>query len=204
MVGADVNTRILERQRAALEAAISKNPDMEKRLRKLVRQVLLEARKRMTGDAQRAMKSDPRATAESIRTSVYKAVLGGNVNILNKRRAGKARNTYEAPRKGVSGRGGNRRRRGMRTDTVLHYGPIDRGFILRFLNDGAGGNGRQIEFTPNSRRKVDKWNKHPNTGNRGRIAPRNWFGPSAERWVQQAADNLTRLIYAEVNKVMER
>lgn len=203
MIGVEVNTRILERQRQALEAALSTNPETEKRLRKLVREVLLEARKRMTADARTAMKSDPRGTAESIRTSVYKAILGGNVNILNKRRAGKARNTYEAPRAGSTGRGGNRRPRGMRTDTILHYGPIDRGFILRFLNDGAGESGRQIEFTPNARRRVDKWNSHPNTGNRGRIAPRRWFGPSAERWVQQAADNLSRLIYAEVKKMME-
>ena len=201
-IESEIQPKMIERQRKALEAALSTNPETEKKLRKLIREVLIEARKNMVGDASDAMKSDPRETARAIRTSVYKAILGGNVNIFNSRKA-HGQNSYIPPRN-PSHRGGNRRSRSQRTNAIMSYAPLDRGFILRWINDGmTKTNPRVISFTKNSKRKVDKWNKHPNTGNRGSITARHFFGPSAQRWVQQAADNLNRLIYAEVKKLMD-
>lgn len=203
----EVNVQMMERQRKALEAAISTNPETEKRLRKYIRQVLLEARERIVADASDKMKSDQRHTAEAIRTSVYKAILGGNVNIYNSRKA-HGQNSY-VPTRNPSHRGGNRRPRSARTEQIMSYAPLDRGFILRWINDGAGDGGRKVRFTPDQRRtsgrwpSYQKWAKKPNTGNRGSISPRHFFGPSAQRWVQQAADNLNRLIYAEVKKLMD-
>lgn len=185
-IESEIQPVMIERQRRALEAALSTNPGTEKRLRKLIRDVLLKAREKMTDDARAAMKEDPRGAAHSIRTSVYKAVLGGNVNIFNSRKAGR-RSTYTPERKldkNPRQRGGNRRRISFSTMRINSYGPHDRGFILRFINDGV--NTRMTRY-----------------GNRGSISARHFFGPSAQRWVQQAADNLNVLIYSEVKKLME-
>jgi phosphoribosylamine-glycine ligase len=78
----------------------------------------------------------------------------------------------------------------------MSYGPLDRGFILRFQNDGTGE--RFINFTSNDNRKADKWNKHPNTGGRGAIAPRNFFRGTGTRALAQAADTLANLINTEL------
>lgn len=204
----EVNTSIIERQRKVLEAALSSNPEMERRMRKHIRAVLKEARKQIVGDISGKLKSDPRGAEQAVRTSVYRAVLGGNVNIYNSRKA-HGSNTY-VPQSNPSPRGGNRRPRSSRTQQIMSYAPLDRGFILRFVNDGTGN--RTINFRSDSRREkvnrgarggnVNKYGNTVNTGLRGKIAPRQFFGPSAQRWVQQAADNLTRLIYQEVQNIM--
>jgi hypothetical protein len=148
------------------------------------------------------MKHDPRGAAQAVRTSVYKKILGANINIFSSRKA-HGSNNYEPPRKGVSGRGGNRRTRSGRTRQIMGYAPLDRSFILRWINDGTPG-ARNIEFTPNDRRKVDKWNKHPNTGNRGNIAARNFFRGAGERALAQAADNLANLIETELEAMLNK
>ena len=61
-----------------------------------------------------------------------------------------------------------------------------------------------IEFTANDKRKVDKWNKHPNTGSRGAIAPRNFFRGAGERALAQAADNLATLIDTELEAILNK
>ena len=78
---------------------------------------------------------------------------------------------------------------------MMSYQGSERGFILRWLNDGmTKTNPRVIQFTENERRKVDKWNKHPNTGNRGAIGARNWFGSASQREIENAAANLDKMI----------
>jgi hypothetical protein len=85
----------------------------------------------------------------------------------------------------------------------MNYAPLDRGFILRWINDGKPG-ARNIQFKSNDRRKADKWNKHPNTGNRGNIAPRNFFRGAGERALAQAADNLATLIDTELDDILNK
>jgi hypothetical protein len=85
---------------------------------------------------------------------------------------------------------------------MMHYAPLDRGMILRWLNDGA--NDRVINFTPNDNRKVDKWNKHPNTGNRGSIAARNFFRGAAQPALSKAVDQLSRLIDTELENILNK
>lgn len=202
----EIDTEIIERQRKVLEAALTSSPEMERRLQKHIRSVLMEARKDIVGDISAKLKSDPRGAAQAVRTSVYRAVLGGNVNIFNSKKAHGV-NTYE-PQRNPSPRGGNRRQRSSSTQRIMSYAPLDRGFILRFVNDGTGD--RTINFRSDSRRERvnrgsrggSKYGKTINTGLRGKIAPRHFFGPSAQRWVQQAADNLSRLIYMEVQKII--
>ena len=202
MVSLEVNDAVVLEQKQILEQALSTNPKTQKALQKLIRKVIMEARANVVSAASAKMKNDPRGAAQAVRTSVYKKILGANINIFSSRKA-HGQNSYEPPRKGVSGRGGNRRSRSPRTSQIMGYAPLDRGFILRWINDGTPG-ARNIEFTPNNRRKVDKWNKHPNTGNRGNIAARNFFRGAGERALAQAADNLATLIDTELEAMLNK
>lgn len=202
MIGLEVNDAVVLEQKQVLEQALSTNPKTKKALQKLIRMVIMEARDKVSRAASSKMKSDPRGAARAVRTAVYKKILGANINIFNSRKA-HGSTSYEPPRNGVSGRGGNRRTRSDRTRQIMGYAPLDRGFILRWINDGTPG-ARNIEFTPNERRKVDKWNKHPNTGNRGNISARNFFRGAGERALAQAADNLAGLIETELKSMLNK
>lgn len=171
------------------------NPGFEKRLRDVIRKIMGQARANLRKDAATGlqMESDPRHAYKAVRYAVYKRLFGGQVNILNSRRAG-AETGYRPARTLTPGqRGGNRRVRNSRT--LDKYEGVDRGFILRWLNNGmTKTNPRTIAFTENSNRKVDKWNKHPNTGNRGVIQARNWFGNASHKELQAVAGQMQILI----------
>lgn len=192
MIGLEVNDAIILEQQKVLEAALSTNPKTQKALQKLIRKALMEVRPELVSAAKGAMGSDPRGAAQGIRTTVYKKILGGNVNILNMRRKAGAPTSYEPPRKlRPHQRGGNRVPRGKRTDTVMHYGPRDRQFILRFINSGtsdrmAGTRGGRL------------------SGNRGSIAARNFFRGAGERALTKAADNLATLIDTELEAMLNK
>ena len=188
-------------QRKELDKLLMSNPQMEKRVQGLIRKVLGEVRKRL-GENIPFKHGDPRKAYKAIRTIVYKRVLGGNVNILNKRRAGPL-TEYSPTRTLRSGqRGGNRRLRSERTYKLESYSGPDRGFILRFLNSGTAD--RYISFKYDEAREhvtrgsqggnLRKYGRTINTGYRGSIAPRNWFGNRSQREMQNAARNLERLI----------
>ena len=171
------------------------NPGFEKRLRDTIRKVLGHARANLRKNAASRlnMDSDPRHAYKAVRFAVYKHIFGGQVNILQSRRAG-APSDYKPDRTlDQSKRGGNRRRRQSR-DLGIYEG-VDRGFVLRWLNGGMPKtNPREIKFTSNDKRHVDKWNKHPNTGNRGAIAARNWFGNASLTELERQASNLDAMI----------
>jgi hypothetical protein len=182
----------LERKIAQLS---TENPGFSKRLRAVIAKVLKEARNEISSRAEQGlqMKSDPRHAYRAVRYAVYKRIFGGQLNILQSRRAG-ASTTYSPPRTlKAERRGGNRR---LRTSRNLDkYEGVDRGFILRWLNNGmTKTNPRTIHFTENPKRKVDKWNKHPNTGNRGAIAARNWFRGASLQELQSVAGEMQQLI----------
>ena len=185
-----------------LEQMKTQGTGFEKRLREAIRKILGEARAELRKGAASGldMKNDPRHAYKAVRYSVYKRIFGGQVNILQSRRAG-SRTNYEPERTlNASKRGGNRRARSNRTQDVMSYEGVDRGFILRFLNDGmTKTNPRTIRFTENDRRKVDQWNKHPNTGNRGAISARNWFGGASHRQLELAAGKMQELIDTIIN-----
>lgn len=192
MIGLEVNDAVIVEQRKVLEQALSTNPKTQKALQKLIRQSLMEVRPQLVAAARGAMGSDPRGAANGIRLSVYKKILGGNVNILNMRKKAGKPTTYEPPRKlHPHQRGGNRVPRGKRTDTVMHYGPHDRQFILRFINSGtsdrmAGTRGGRL------------------SGNRGSIAARNFFSSASASLLTKAADNLAMLIDTELEAMLNK
>ena len=181
----------LVKQREDLERLLMSNPAMEKKVQGLIRKVLMAARREI-GKSIPFKDGDPRQAYKAVKTSVYRQILGGNVSILNKRSAAKF-SSYEPPRTlNPSKPGGNRRPRSQRTWNLVHYAGPDRGFVLRFLN--AGTQARAVNFTYDENRVGTRWNKHPNTGYRGRIKPRNFFEPASHQALRKAADQLSHLI----------
>ena len=165
---------------------------MEQRITKIIREAIKAARSMVTADAKGATGSDPRHAYKAVRSMVYKRILGGNISILQKRKAGSGKSGYEPPRTLRPGqRGGNRVPRSARTQQMMDYEGSDRGFILRFLNSGTG---QRTAGTRNGRLH----------GNRGSIAARNWFPSSGQRAMNAAAqyiiDEIDRLIAEEFGK----
>lgn len=188
----DIDDSVIVEQRKVLEQALSTNPKTQKVLQKLIRNALTEIKPDVIASVRSALKSDPRGAAKGIRTIVYKKILGGNINILNRRKNAGAPTSYEPPRKLRPGqRGGNRVPRGQRTDTVMHYGPLDRQWILRIVNSGTGD---RTAGTRGGRL----------SGNRGSIAARNFFGSAGTPALMKAADNLANLIDAEFENMLNK
>lgn len=177
------------------------NPGFEKRLRGVIRKVLGEARAKLSKDATSGlqMKSDPRKAYKAVRYAVYKRLFGGQVNILQSRKAG-AMNLYESPKKGLPKRGGNRVLRSKRTTDIMSYQGKDRGFILRFLNQGTGD--RAIHSMGNRTLRtggVSILATKSLGGNRGSITARNWFGSASQRELENVASHLQDIIDKVIN-----
>ena len=191
MFGIDTNDTVVLEQQKVLEQALSTNPKTQTALRKLVQQVIKDARNQVVNSLH-FDNGDPRGAAHSIRRVVYKKILGANINIYDRRRSAGKPSTYEPPRKLREGqRGGNRVPRGTRTDTVMHYGPADRSWILRIVNSGtadrmAGTRGGRL------------------SGNRGAIAPRNFFSTKGMPAMERAVNNLANLIDDELMNILSK
>jgi hypothetical protein len=178
------------------------NPGFEKRLRGFIRQVLGEVRAKLSKDATSGLqiKSDPRKAYKAVRYAVYKRIFGGQVNILQSRKAG-AMNLYEPPKKGLPKRGGNRVLRSKRTTDIMSYQGKDRGFILRFLNQGTGD--RAIHSMGNNALRtggVSILATKSLGGNRGSITARNWFGSASQKELENVAGHLQEIIDKIINE----
>ena len=197
-----IDDTIISNQEQNLRAAMTTDPKMRKVIQQHIREALFEARRDVM--AAFPAEHDPREARRAIRTSVYDKVLGGNINILTGKKA-HGTNSYEPQRTLVAGqRGGNRRKRSLRTQQIMSYAPLDRGFILRFVNSGTKT--RVIGFRNTQKGNRDRYNarvtrihrgEKAHTGNRGSIAPRNWFMPSAESSLGNAAQNIADMIAIE-------
>jgi hypothetical protein len=183
----------LIKQKQDLENLLMTNPAMEKKVQGLIRKVLLAARRQVSGDihGMKFNNGDPRQAYKAVKSAVYRRILGGNVSILNKRKAGRRgpvppvvhKLETEVNSKG-NHRGGNRMPRSRRTEDLLTYQGADRGFILRFLNQGTSDRESRI-------------------GDRGAIAPRNFFANSSQKAMEQAAVQLDALIEELIKKEMK-
>ena len=187
MIGLEFDNTATVRQKAALEAMLVSNPDTAAAMRKLISQEVSKARAAVAQAASGALKNDPREAWKAVRRSVYKSILGGQVNILNQKGAASGSNGYRSARKLDSNphqRGGNRRKRSARTDRIDGYVGKDRGFILRFVNSGTAE--RQTRY-----------------GRRGSITARNWFPNIGQRELEAAAERLAVAIDRELVRIME-
>lgn len=181
MVQAELNQQVAQNTSEALAVLFVDNPDTRKRIRKIIREELKDAAKRMREDAKYEMKDDPRKAYRAVKSSVYRKILGGNVSILNPRKAG-ARYQLVKPRKldqNPHQRGGNRRKRSERTNAVDSYFGRDRAFILRFVNSGTAV-------------------RHTQYGNRGSITARNWFPNMGQKELELASENLANVMEEEL------
>lgn len=181
----------LAEQVKQLKAMMSDDPGFRKRVNNVIRRVLMEARKQVSEDAKGVLDNDPRHAYKAVRSAVYKRILGGQLNILAKRKAGQPGN-YQKPRKGLPPRGGNRWGRSARTKAIEGYEGSDRGFVLRFVN--AGASGRAIRSFTGKDGERHSLRTSVKGGNRGSIAPRNWFGQASQKALEHAAGNMDEFI----------
>ena len=193
---ADINGNFivegLQEQMVQLDALLASNPQMEAKMRRVISKVLVKATKWTQKQIGGKMPNDPRHAAKAVRKAVYRRILGGNINILSKRRASVPKiGSYRPTRTLKSGqRGGNRRSRNERTIRMDSYQADDRGFILRFLESGArrgGGDRKMGAFQKDEHRSDVKRGSQGgnisrygnigkvNTGNRGHINATNIF-----------------------------
>ena len=195
-----IDDTIISNQQQNLKAAMTTDPNMRKVIQQHIREALYEARREVMQAF--PAENDPRESRRAIRVSVYQKILGGNINILTGKKA-HGTSQYEPPRN-PSRRGGNRRKRSERTKQIMGYSALDRGFILRFVNSGTKT--RVIGFRNTLRSNSSLYNEtvsrihsgdRAHTGNRGAIAARNWFMPSAESSLGNAASNIAEMIAIE-------
>ena len=200
----EINAQLAENQQQVLRALSTTNPDTNKMLREAIFQELKAARNAIVNSIK--FKEDPRGTAHAVRRYVAKKYLGGVVSILPTRHSPGPKTNYEPPRKPRTGqRGGNRMLRSQRTDDIMHYGPMDRDFILYYVDQGtnpryaAGRNGKWGRSGGNR-----TFGKLQDEGEyfRGSIAPRNFFGKTGPQAMQHAVENLGRIIDEEWQKVI--
>ena len=163
-----------------LDQLLLTNPEMEKKVRRIVRQVILGAMGPVQAAADR---QSTKQAAQAVRKAVYKKILGGSINILDGRgRAGsRAPLPPESRRKKSHAVGGNRIPRSRRTEDLLTYQGKDRAFILRFLNSGTTS--RHNGYRPT-----------------GAIAARNWFQNITHRELQAASEQFDLLLDALIQK----
>lgn len=169
-----------------LEKLLTSDPEMEKEIRAIVSKVLREAVKEVSSAAAQHIKNDPRGAYKAVRKMVYKRMLGGNINILSPRRAGKRGSEPASTRGRLS-----------RTTDIMSYRGIDRSFILRFVNSGTDDrrttymNGHAIlRSNINERPKRNGGYMTNVIGARGRITPRGFFGPAAQKAMNSAAKEM--------------
>lgn len=202
------NAVFIENQRT-LEAALSTNPKTKEALQGLVRKCIFEARRQVAMSIKFA-NGDPRNTRQAIRSTVYRKVFGGNLNILDPKKA-HGKNAYQTPQTNRGHlRGGNRMARSPRTQQILDYSGLDREFIMRFVDSGTRQRfvGFRNAQKSNSRRYLEtkqRWDAGGGrTGNRGAIAARGFFARYGERALEIAADKLATLIESELKNTLEK
>ena len=148
-------------------------------MRTAIGYVLEQARRDTVSKIASELKSDPHHAARAVRRTLYKAILGGNINILPKKKAGAAGNVPPTTRGRLAS-----------TTRYMSYTGSDRGFILRFINAGTKDrvathmNGHRILRTER------RGNRHYTTttiGSRGQLLGQNFFGPNSLAAMNEAA-----------------
>lgn len=177
-----VNPAVEMDMQKALARMMVSDKQLSREIRNLISKELRKAAKNIRADIKNAFYDDPRKAYLAVKSSVYKRMLGGNVSILNPRRAGarylllRKRKIDENPHQW----GGNRRKRSNTTIKEDSYFGKDRAYILRFNNSGT----------------VNRITRY---GSRGAITGRNMFGISAAFQMQEAEHNIAKIIEEEVN-----
>ena len=123
----EINTEAIRKHVGDLGKMLTTNNEMRDRIRNIIRQEIKKARADISKDIRNNLGSDPRKAYRAVRSTIYKQVLGGNINILAPRKAG-ARYMLIRQRTLKDGQWGG---------------------VLRFNNSGTGQ--RHISIGPNAR-----------------------------------------------------
>ena len=145
---------------------------------------------------QKALAVGAHYAAYAISRRTYKERYGGNINIAGHRGRISSRSRIVEPPTG--GKSGIRRDRTVKDRTMQlrkYYGP-DRDFILRILNEGRD------TFMAKSDGPIGRGSK-ATWGNRGAIAPRNWFGATLRSDLELAARQLGLSLEKQVKEWVE-
>ena len=178
-----------------LEKLLSTDKTMEIGLRNAVKYVLEQARKDVVSAAANALANDPNHAAKAVRHSLYKQILGGQINILRKKRAGKAGSVP-----------GSNRGRLKHTKQILGYQGSDRGFILRFVNAGTKTrtaeymNAHPIRRGNIAERPSSRTYRTATIGGRGVVVGKNFFGPAA----QAAMNEVLPLLQEKFDEIIQQ
>lgn len=175
-----------------LERILFKNPDFEQYMRTAVGYVLEQARKDVVSAAKQALDTDPHGAARAVRRIVYKQILGGNLNILRKKRAGKMGSVPASSRGRLAS-----------TERMMGYRGADRGFILRFVNAGTANRvAKHMDGHSIMRNEKVKWHEYKSgkIGGRGAIAGKDFFGHAAQSAIQEAS----QLLQVELDRIIKK
>lgn len=168
-----------------LDRLLTEKPYMKKFLRKITSSALAKGRSSFSKASRTMLSNDPRQAYRAVRYSVYKSIVGGQINILNKRRAGNTRvrlNSTSILEHDPHHRGGNRIKRSANTERIDSYFGPDRGFILRFVNNGTNA-------------RISRY------GNRGSIGTNNWFAQNSKEIMEQVSKNFTEQTELAINEI---
>lgn len=180
----EINQAEVERQARALAALSVNNPEARKEMRKEIRKILSKLRSNVAKSIHSSLENDPRQAYKAVLHSVWKRVLGGNINILARRKAGARYELIREKKLDPAKPGGNRVRRSSETERMDTYFGADRGFVLRFLNSGTTQ--RQTRL-----------------GNRGSIRATGIFSHTVPWFLNDAETQLAIMVEEELKKYFD-
>lgn len=193
-------------QMEVLQAASTMDGELGKRLRDAIFNEMKAARDKIARSI-KFKNGDPRQSARAVKRYVSHKYLGGVISILSSRTASGGQADYQPPRTLRPGqRGGNRRPISKRTYKIMNYPGVDRGFVLRFVNSGTKQRAieRLMEFKKANGGSKFKWVQDASKyGNRGSIAPRNFFETAGNEALQTAIERLSAIIDEEYEKLFQ-
>lgn len=209
MIDLNVNGGFIRLQQKNLEKLMVDNPDTREAIQALIRETMWEARNNVSRDISNVIGGNMQSY-RAVRNIVFQKVLGGNVNILDSMRKGTAQwKVIQKDRKVEQNpkmRGGNRRRRTLRTAMIEGYEPKARGFILRWQDSGTRQRFAVGRNNFGSRKNNLQYGKikQAGKGNRGSITPGEFFYRIASRRLGEAAEKLAVMIEEELSKIYEQ
>ena len=154
--------------------------------KKLVDTELKRVQKATQQAARAALGDDKRQAYKGIRVTKYKRIMGGNVNILAKKKGGIYVISSETPRL-------RNRYRSERTKALQSYAGPSRSFVLRILESGTYKGKRTAGI---------KYSSRGGSGNRGVITAKSYMS-TAQAEMSRAPENLMRQIGLIMDKQFE-
>lgn len=159
----------------------------KKDVKAIYRRAVTPVRRAVMQAARAAMGSNTRGAYKAVKMTVYRDANGASVSLLD----GKAAKSMEIDRQPKGGLSGIRRKRKVseRTKQVNGYRGKDRGFILRFVNQGTA------KRTAGTRTGTTQ-------ANRGSIAPRSFFNVAGPEMEKASAD-VSRMMESVIEQIAQ-